>query len=112
MLCLMLFGIMEVGRLVDAWIIVHNAAREGARAGSVARPNPDASTAARNAATTYLTLSADDRNDVVGILVPMPVVSIDSVKVTAQMNVSLYTPLIQSLIPSPVSVRATVEMPR
>jgi Flp pilus assembly protein TadG len=112
MLCLLLFGIMEVSRLVDAWIVVHNAAREGARAGTIARPSPDAATAARTAALAYLNLAKADRGDVAAVTVPTPDVKGDAVVVTAQMDITLYTPLVQSFIPSPVPVRATVEMPR
>jgi Flp pilus assembly protein TadG len=112
MLCLLLFGLLEVSRLVDAWIVVHNAAREGARAGTVARPNPDAISAAQNAATAYLNLVKDDRGDVAQVVVPTPLLTTGGLRVTARMDIHLYTPLVQSFIPSPVPVQASVEMPR
>jgi len=111
-LVLILFGILELGRVVDAWIVVHNAAREGARAGGMVNPVPDPGTAAQQAATTYLQQASATRSDVVSILVPAPVVAIDSVQVTAQMNVRIDTPIIQSIVASPLPVRASVTMPR
>jgi len=33
-LLLLLFGVTELGRVVDAWVVVHNGVREGARAGA------------------------------------------------------------------------------
>src|SRR5437763_1012008 len=56
-LLLILFGIFEVARVVDAWLVVENAAREGARAGAVAYPDIAVAPAAQNAAKTYLKTS-------------------------------------------------------
>ena len=112
MLVLILFGILELGRVVDAWIVVHNAAREGARAGIVSHPLPDAGTAAQTAATSYLQTASASRTDIAQIVVAPPVVSTDSVSVTAELRVKLYTPLMQQIIASPLPVRATVVMPR
>jgi Flp pilus assembly protein TadG len=112
LLALVLFGVMELSRVVDAWIVVHNAAREGARAGVVARPAPDAATAARNAATTYLNSASATRTDVARVVVNAPTVTSDAVRVTAEMDIIIYTPLVNSLIGSPVPVSASVTMPR
>src|SRR5687768_6146104 len=63
-LILILFGIIELGRVVDAWIVVHNAAREGARAGVLVYADTDASTAAADATRTYLTSGLSKRSDI------------------------------------------------
>lgn len=112
LLVLILFGILELGRVVDAWIVVHNAAREGARAGIVSNPLPTAAGAAQNAATSYLTTSTTNRADIDQIVVTTPVVSPESVTVTAELRVRIYSPLMQMVIPSPLPVRASVTMPR
>ena len=48
-LLMILFGILEMGRVLDAWIVVQNAAREGARSGALAT-SANISTAAQQAA--------------------------------------------------------------
>jgi hypothetical protein len=53
-----------------------------------------------------------DRGDVAAVVVPNPVLTSGGLKVTARMDVHLYTPMVQSFIPSPVPVQASVEMPR
>jgi Flp pilus assembly protein TadG len=110
-LLLILFGILEVGRLVDAWIVVENAAREGARVGAEtvgATPG----IAAQQAALNYLTSGLAPRGDISSTAVPTPVVTSDSVHVTARANVQLYTPLFRALLPAPVPVSATASMRR
>jgi Flp pilus assembly protein TadG len=110
-LLLILFGILEVGRLVDAWIVVENAAREGARVGAeTVGSAPDV--AAQQAALNYLTGGLAPRGDVSSTAVPTPVVTSDSVQVTARANVQLYTPLFRALLPAPVPVSATASMRR
>jgi Flp pilus assembly protein TadG len=109
-LLLILLGILEVGRLVDAWIVVENAAREGARVGAETVAAPDV--AARQAALTYLAGGLAPRGDVTSTVVPTPVVTADSVQVTAQANVQLYTPLFRAILPAPVPVSASATMRR
>ena len=112
-LLLMLFGIFEVGRVVDAWLIVQNAAREGARAGAVAYPDSAVAAAARNAARTYLTTSGlEDRGDLSAAPSVLTNVTSDAVQVTAEADVKIYTPLIRAALPASVPVRATAAMRR
>jgi Flp pilus assembly protein TadG len=110
-LLLILFGILEVGRLVDAWIVVENAAREGARVGAETVGSAPG-VAAQQAALNYLTGGLAPRGDVSSTAVPTPVVTSDSVQVTARANVQLYTPLFRALLPAPVPVSATASMRR
>ena len=111
-LLLLFFGIMEISRVIDAWVVVHNAAREGARAGAVAYPEPVVGTTAQQAARDYLTTGLGTRGDIARTVVPAPVVTGEAVQVTAQVDVQIYTPLFQSLLPSPIPVRATAVMRR
>jgi Flp pilus assembly protein TadG len=110
-LLLLLFGILEVGRVVDAWIVVQNAAREGARSGALA-PTTGAVNAAQNAARDYMQTAFSSRSDVDSTSVGTPVISSDAVSVTAQANIHIYTPFMQSILQSSVPVRATAVMPR
>jgi Flp pilus assembly protein TadG len=113
-LLLLLFGVTELGRVVDAWVVVHNGVREGARAGArMANTNAAVvGTAAQQATSTYLSLGLGGRSDVANTLVPAPVVSTDSVQVSAEADMIIYVPLIQSIIGAQVPIRATVSMPR
>jgi hypothetical protein len=78
----------------------------------VNHPVPDAAGAAKQAAINYLQFVSSTRSDVATIYVPAPIVTTDAVEVTAEMDVQIFTPVIQSLINSPVPVKATVRMPR
>ena len=112
-LVLILFGVLEMGRVVDAWLVVHNAAREGARAGVLVDPDPAAQTAAQNAANAYLTSGLGVRGDIASASVPSVVVTPDNVQVTTRADVELYTPLFQAMLHgSTVHVQATANMRR
>ena len=119
-LVLILFGVLELGRVVDAWLVVHNAAREGARAGVLVYPDSASLSAAQSAATAYLNagLGPTIRSDIASI--SMPVASFgsntgsnDTVQVSTAADVQLYTPLFQTMLGnSTVHVSATASMRR
>ena len=111
-LLLILFGILELGRVIDAWIVVQNAAREGARTGAQTASTIAAGPAAQQAASTYLNSAFSNRDDVDAKRVGTPVVSSDAVQVTAEADIHIYTPLMQSILSPAVPVRATAIMPR
>jgi Flp pilus assembly protein TadG len=112
-LLLVLFGIFEVGRVVDAWLIVQNAAREGARVGAVSYPDSVVAGAAKTAARAYLTTSGlDTRGDLTSDPVVTTSVTAEAVQVTAEADVKIYTPLIRTVLPASVPVRATAAMRR
>jgi Flp pilus assembly protein TadG len=110
-LLIILFGIMEVGRVVDAWLIVENAAREGARE-AVNSPMANIASVGQQATTTYLNSALAGRDDVTSILVPMPTADANGIQVHAQINIELYTPIFRNMLPSPMPVRATASMRR
>jgi Flp pilus assembly protein TadG len=99
LLMLMLFGVLELGRVVDAWIVVNNAAREGAREAAMAYPDSVTTSTGQSAALAYLNSGLAPRGDIAQPI-PTPVVQLssDSVEVTAKADVQLYTPLFQALL--------------
>jgi Flp pilus assembly protein TadG len=111
-LLLMLFGVIELGRVLEVWLVVHNAAREGARAGVQVAPQTDPSSTAQQAANDYLSSALATRTDITRVVVPTPGVLPDTLQVITQVDVQIYTPLIQALVPSPVAVRASVTLQR
>lgn len=110
-LLLILFGILEVGRVLDAWIVVQNAAREGARVGTLATSTADANTNAQQASTSYLQTAFASRTDVDNSIVT-PVVSTDAVQVSVEADIHIYTPFMQAILSASLPVRATAIMPR
>jgi Flp pilus assembly protein TadG len=112
LLALILVGIMELGRVVDAWVIVHNAAREGARAGVVVDPPSNIGTVAQQVAATYLTTAVADRRDIASTAIEAPVVTADAVEVTASADVHIYAPLMRQILSARVPVRANASMRR
>jgi hypothetical protein len=121
-LLFILFGILEIGRVVDAWIVVHNAAREGARSGATAfsaaaerNGTLDAYVAdvAADAAAEYLRVETTTRRDWVADDAATSEVLDEDVSVTASLRITLYTPLIGALLEqSSIPVRATATMRR
>ena len=110
-LLLLLFGILELGRVLDAWLIVENAAREGARE-AAALPTQDPTSLAQQTTIAYLNMALAGRGDVAAIVVPTPQIDATSVAVSAEVDIQLYTPLFTSMLPSPLPVRATTSMRR
>jgi Flp pilus assembly protein TadG len=112
-LVLMLFGVLEMGRVVDAWLVVHNAAREGARAGVLVYADDASSAAAQSTASAYLSSGLGVRSDIAGSALPVVQLSSDTVQVTTATDVQLYTPLFQAMLgTSAVHVQATASMRR
>ncbi|MBI2322980.1 MAG: pilus assembly protein [Chloroflexi bacterium] len=111
-LLLILASILETGRVFDAWVVVHNAAREGARAGVVAAPAVDVAATAQQAAERYLAVGLGARGDVAATLVEPPVVTAEAVAVTARADVAPYTPLGRAVVSDTVPVRASATMRR
>jgi Flp pilus assembly protein TadG len=112
-LILVVFGILEMGRVLDAWIVVQNAAREGARAGAMV-PSSDTQTPL-STAQTYLQNGLGGR---IGVDVTLPAQAVqvtpstNAVQVTAEADVRIYTPVVQSILSAQVPVRGTAVMRR
>jgi Flp pilus assembly protein TadG len=91
-LLLLLFGIIEFGRILNQQLIVSEAAREGARAYAVC-PTAGSATTAANTAMNNLQAGMSS-NATIKADTP----SVGYVTVTVSMNVTIYTPLIGNII--------------
>lgn len=63
-LLLLIFGIIEFGRIFNAYIIISNASREGARYAAVGKTDAEVRTAVLNRTSSLGDGDADDDNDV------------------------------------------------
>ncbi len=108
-LVLVLFGTLEFGRVFNAWVIVTQAAREGARVGAV-------QCASNAACATSIEAWVDDS---LGGLDPMqarrtispgPYVSGGTVEVEVEYDVSMVTPVIGNLVGNMLTVRGAASM--
>ena len=111
-LLLILFGILELGRVLDAWIVVQNAAREGARVGTLDATAAAAATDAQSAANSYLSTAFAARSDVDKTVISTPVVTTDAVQVNVEADIHIYTPFMQAILSPSLPVRATAILPR
>lgn len=134
-LVILLAGVLEFGRVLDAWVIVTNAAREGARYAALSgrSPNPMYANDIQWATHNYLVSGFSGRTDVTvppasavqvtgGLpfcyqadrsTCPVPVAPGTRVTVAVSVNVPLYIPLVTGFFPSnpmPVSGAVTVEV--
>jgi Flp pilus assembly protein TadG len=112
-LVIILFGLMEVGRVVEVWLVVHNAAREGARAGAAAFGSQNPATVAQTTATSYLTSAFGARTDIVATSVPTPDTTGGNVSVSVEADVAVFIPLYQSMLTGAdhaVHVKASASM--
>jgi len=104
-LSLMLFGIVEFGRVYNETMVVTAAAREGARSASLGNSNATA----KAAATNYL--SATEQLTAVVTISPSAPTAGSAVTATVTNKVEIYTPLISSFFSSnPVIVTGTAVM--
>ncbi|MEW6182298.1 MAG: TadE/TadG family type IV pilus assembly protein [Bacillota bacterium] len=105
-LLLILFCIMELGRIFSAYLIITNAAREGARQASIGATDTVIETSVDNAASTLetsrLTVSIS----------PAQVDRITGVTSTVTVNYSVYLviPMVSDIIQNPFPLQATSVM--
>ncbi len=103
---LLLFGVMEMGRIGYAYVSVNNAAREGGRVATIGGSDDDIRNSINNA-TTSLDLANLSIN-----ITPTQALRISGQGVTVQVSypVQLIIPLISNVIPNPVVVSANITM--
>ena len=115
-LVLLLFGVMEFGRFLDAWLVVTNAVREGAR---VAAERADATTA-RARACAYLDEGFGSRKNVDVFYTCASDIAVSGVgsppgspvTVTATVRLLVVAPVIAELFPSnPFPIQREATMP-
>ena len=115
---LIVFGTMEMGRVLNAWMVITNEAREAARYGAVtydAAADPSTEAPAEKAAvsaflTRRLNGVLNQQN-----LSPAPDVTITTearprVQVTIYYKVPLVIPLIKNILPNPFPIAARSAM--
>lgn len=104
--CLLLFGVIEMGRVGYAYITVSNAAREGGRVATIGGTDPEITSSITNAATalTPANLSIS--------ITPTQALRQSGQGVSIQVSypVQLIIPLISNVIPNPVVVSANITM--
>jgi Flp pilus assembly protein TadG len=105
LLLLLVFGMIEFGRVFNESLVVTAAAREGARSAAVGGSD----TVATNAALNYIVPS--DRATAIVAISPSVRVGGQSVTVTVTNQVRIFTPLIGAFFPSnPVIVSGSAVM--
>lgn len=107
LLLLLIFGSLEFGRVFNAWIVVANAAREGARLAALGRSAPEVESHVRQALGAFapgsLTVATENTQGIQG----------EPVTVTVTVGVPLVTPLVAAFFPTnpyPVQSAATMRL--
>ena len=105
---LILFGTLEFGRLFHSYIVITNAAREGARLGAVGKSDEEIVSRIREASPLY---QADCRLRVFR-LEPNESARSPGVPLTVEVayDVELVTPIFSSILPNPVTLKSTAVM--
>lgn len=105
-LIMLIFGIVEFGRVSNAYLVVTQAAREGARQGTIGGTDTQIVTSVKNSAssldTTKLTVSIS----------PVQVYRTRgaSLEVQVQYPVNINIPVISSVLPNPITVKGKTVM--
>ena len=97
-LTLLVFGALEIGRVLNAWVIVTHASREGARVAAV-RCSMDPACDTDVEARIDTSLTGLDPLQAVRTLSGGPYVTGDPVTVRIEYNLAFITPLIGALVP-------------
>ena len=104
-LLLLLFGVVELGRLSNAYMVVMHAARHGARHGVVGATNEEIRTYVKNAAS-----SLNPAELTITILPDHGRVGGNDIQVLVSYPVKLYIPVPQGMLTNPVTVQSKVTM--
>lgn len=103
-----LFGILEFGRVFHCYIIITHAAREGARIGAVGKTDSEIIARIRESAP----LPQADTKLQVTKLEPTQSARTSGIPLTVEVtyDVDLVTPLFSDILPNPVTLRAESTM--
>lgn len=108
-LTLLVFGALEIGRVLNAWVIVTGAAREGARVAAVrCATDPACSTAVNTRIDGAL--AGLDAAQATRTLSAGPYAPGDAVTVRVEYSVPLVTPLISAFFPGGATVTGETTM--
>ena len=105
---LILFGTLEFGRIFHSYIVITNAAREGARLGALGKSDEEIISRIREVSPLY---QADTRLRIIR-LEPNESARNSGVPLTVEVayDVELVTPIISSILPNPVTLKSTAVM--
>jgi len=101
---LLLFGVIEMGRVGYAYITLCNAVREGGRTAAIGGLDPSIENSVQKAAT-YLDLAS-----LTIIITPSDRYSGEMVTVEVTYPVQLIIPIISNVIPNPVVLSSSIKM--
>jgi len=106
LLLLLLFGVIEMGRIGYAYITVSNAARAGGRVATIGATDSEINSSIQNAATSL------DQGSLTIDITPTQGLRLSGQGVTVEVAypVQLVIPLISNIIPNPVIVSANITM--
>ncbi|MGM0501113.1 MAG: TadE/TadG family type IV pilus assembly protein [Bacillota bacterium] len=107
-LLLLLFGIVEFGRIFHAYLVIANSAREGARVGSIKNSDSQITTAVEDSVSP----SNLDLNQLTIDISPTEGSrsSGDSLTVEVEYQVDLFLPIITNLLPDPFPISSAMVM--
>ncbi|MDD2401486.1 MAG: TadE/TadG family type IV pilus assembly protein [Clostridia bacterium] len=108
LLLLLLFGIIEFGRVIGAEIMVIHSARDGARCGSVGASDSEIINKIQNG--TGSILSSQDPTQVSVSIVRTGSGSGGDIEVSVSFPVVLYIPIVSSITGNPINVSGTSVM--
>ncbi len=106
LLFLLIFAIIEGGRVFSAWLIITNEAREGARYGVVRHGDPARGPTLVGDTKAHVESRIASQLDPGNMAVNVRLTGDPAVSVTVDYSVDIITPLIQSLVPNPFPLRA------
>lgn len=101
---LLVFGMMDFGIVLNQYLVVTEAAREGARSAAVGNSDSDSIAAARVAAATI------DQGQLQVTVTPAAKISGSPVTVTVSNPVTIVTPLISAFFPANFQVQGVAIM--
>ena len=105
---LILFGILEFGRIFYSYIVITNAAREGARVGAVGSPDSVIIERIREAAP----LPYAESKLAITRLEPHEDARTPGIPLTVEVayDVDLVTPILEDILPNPITLKSRVTM--
>jgi Flp pilus assembly protein TadG len=105
---LILFGILEFGRVFHSYLVITHAAREGARLGAVGKPDSEITSRILEAAP----LPLSDTNLHITRIEPAESARTSGLPLTVEVtyDVDLITPLFSDFLPDPITLTARAVM--
>ncbi len=107
LLLLMLFGIIEFGRILGAYMIIHELTRDGVRAGVVGSTEDEIKNYIKDNESIIM---LDKDNDISVDPADSSRVVGDQLKVAIDYDIDIITPIISSIVPNPMELSAEYVM--